>query len=177
MAIQTTIKRKGDDAGAFAFSKVTNGDSYSSKSVYDATPATNIPYERGTLNDLSGILSYILKKNRYCLQIIETENGRSQHAYFQIKDLKWFLPAVDEFPADVDFTPENTTDAAADYWSSTIAGPSTAYIGSGVETDRDEVFAVIAVRKNENNVDPATISDISTEEMKGGENGEAQWVE
>ena len=177
LAIQTTVKTKGNDAGALAFSKVTNGDSYSSKSVYDASPATNIPYEKGKLDDLSGILSYILKKNRYCLQIIETENGLSQHAYFQIKDLKWFLPAVDEFPTDVDFTPENTTDSAADYWSSTTAGPSTAYIGNGGEKDRDEEFAVIAARVNDNGYGNVTVSDISTEEMAGGENGEAQWVE
>lgn len=177
LAIQTTVKTKGNDAGDLAFSKVTNGDSYSSKSVYDASPATNIPYEKGTLDDLSGILSYILKKNRYCLQIIETENGYSQHAYFQIKDLKWFLPAVDEFPADVDFTPENTTDSAADYWSSTIGTTtSTAFIGSGAEKDRDESFAVIAVRVNENGYGKASVT-VDNSSIAGGENGDTNnWL-
>ena len=141
------------------------------------------PAEQGNDNDLSAIMEYIQKKNRYCLQKHSIDSGDSDGSgttyvpYFQEKDLKWFLPAYGQF-SEVDFTPENTSDTAADYWSSTTAGPSTAYIGSGAEKDRDEEFAVIAVRVNEGGYKKeATISDISTEEMAGGENGEAQWVE
>lgn len=141
------------------------------------------PAEQGTDNDLSAIMEYIQKKNRYCLQKHSIDSGDSDGSgttyvpYFQEKDLKWFLPAYGQFTG-VDFTPENTSDTAADYWSSTTAGPTTAYIGSGGEKDRDEEFAVIAVRVNEGGYKKeATISDINTEEMKGGENGEAQWVE
>ena len=140
------------------------------------------PAEQGTDNDLSAIMEYIQKKNRYCLQKHSIDSGESDGSgttyvpYFQEKDLKWFLPAYEQFTG-VDFTPENTSDTAADYWSSTTAGPTTAYIGSGAEKDRDEEFAVIAVRVNENGYGNVTVSEISTEEMKGGENGEAQWVE
>jgi hypothetical protein len=49
--------------------------------------------------------------------------------------------------------------------------------GDDKAISRTTSLAVIAVRKNEKNISPATISEISTEEMKGGENGEAQWVE
>ena len=140
------------------------------------------PAEQGNDNDLSAIMEYIQKKNRYCLQKHSIDSGDSDGSgttyvpYFQEKDLKWFLPAYGQF-TEVDFTPENTTDTAADYWSSTTAGPSTAYIGSGAEKDRDLEFAVIAVRVNENGYGNVTVSEISTEEMAGGENGEAQWVE
>ncbi len=138
------------------------------------------PAESGTNNDLSAIMEYIQKKNRYCLQKKNTtgsdgETGVLYIPFFQEKDLKWFLPAYGQFTG-VDFTPENTTDSAADYWSSTTAGASTAYIGSGDEKDRDLEFAVIAVRVNENGYGNVTVSEISTEEMAGGENGEAQWV-
>ncbi len=141
------------------------------------------PAEQGNDNDLSAIMEYIQKKNRYCLQKHSIDSGDSDGSgttyvpYFQEKDLKWFLPAYGQF-SGVDFTPENTSDTAADYWSSTTAGPSTAYIGSGAEKDRDEEFAVIAVRVNEGGYKKeATISEIDTEDMAGGENGEAQWVE
>lgn len=141
------------------------------------------PAEQGNDNDLSAIMEYIQKKNRYCLQKHSIDSGDSDGSgttyvpYFQEKDLKWFLPAYGQF-SGVDFTPENTTDTAADYWSSTTAGPSTAYIGSGAEKDRDAEFAVIAVRVNEGGYkQSATIDEINVEEMAGGENGEAQWVE
>lgn len=144
--------------------------------------ADGAPAEQGNDNDLSAIMQYIQKKNRYCLQKHSIDSGDSDGSgttyvpYFQEKDLKWFLPAYEQFTG-VDFTPENTSDTAADYWSSTTAGPSTAYIGNGAEKDRDAEFAVIAVRVNENGYGNVTVSDINTEEMAGGENGEAQWVE
>ncbi|MBQ2142560.1 MAG: hypothetical protein II204_05340, partial [Alistipes sp.] len=96
-----------------------------------------------------------------------------------ISDLKWYLPAYNEFPKDVDFTPENIDDEASHYWSSTAAeGATHAHRGGDdVAISRETTLEVIAARKNEKNISPATISEISTEEMKGGENGEAQWVE
>lgn len=137
------------------------------------------PAESGTNNDLSAIMEYIQKKNRYCLQKKNTtgsegETGILYIPFFQEKDLKWFLPAYGQFTG-VDFTPENTTDSAADYWSSTTAGTSTAYIGSGAEKDRDLEFAVIAVRVNENGYGTVAVT-VDNSEMAGGENGEAQWV-
>jgi hypothetical protein len=136
-----------------------------------------VPAEEGSLNDLSGILTYILKKNRYCLQYIDDGETKTFHAIFNINDLKWYLPAYEQF-ANFVANPEVEGDSRDDYWSSTAAdGATYAYRGNGVLESRDTLLRVIAVRKNEYNISPATIDEINTEEMAGGENGEAQWVE
>ncbi len=140
-----------------------------------------VPAHEGSEADLSGILEYILKKNEYQLykEYNATIGSTTYFVRFNRNDLKWYLPAYGQF-TDVDFTPEDTTDTAADYWSSTaVDGNSFSYIGSGEQKDRDISYKVIAGRKNINdyNSSTVTISDISTEEMAGGENGEAQWVE
>lgn len=138
-----------------------------------------VPQESGVNNDLSDIMLYIQKKNRYCVQknMITGDNTAYIYApYFYEKDLLWYLPAKDQFLQFVP-NPDVADDDKANYWSSTTAGTTTAWTGAPAELDRDEKRQVIAVRENVNNVAPATISEISTEEMKGGENGEAQWVE
>ena len=140
-----------------------------------------VPAHEGSEADLSGILEYILKKNEYQLykEYNATIGSTTYFVRFNRNDLKWYLPAWEQF-TEVDFTPENTADKAGDYWSSTaVEGNSLSYIGSGEPKDRDLSYEVIAGRKNINdyNSSTATISEISTEEMKGGENGEAQWVE
>lgn len=145
--------------------------------------ADGAPAAEGTDNDLSAIMEYIQKKNRYCLQMHSIDSGDSDGSgttyvpYFQEKDLKWFLPAYGQFTG-VDFTPENTTDSAADYWSSTIGTTTTtAFIGSGVEKDRDLEFAVIAVRVNENGYGTATVT-VDNSSIAGGENGDTNnWLE
>ena len=99
------------------------------------------------------------------------------HPIISENDIKWYLPAYEQF---VYFTPDPNieNDDKANYWSSTaVNGATQAHIGDGTPMDRGLEYRVIAVRKNEKNISPATISEISTEEMKGGENGEAQWVE
>ena len=136
------------------------------------------PDESGTNNDLSAIMEYIQKKNRYCIQksnVTGDSDGNVYIPYFQLKDLKWFLPAYGQFTG-VDFTPEDATDSAADYWSSTIGtSNTTAFIGSGAEKDRDLEFKVIAVRVNENGYGAVAVT-VDNSSMAGGENGEAQWV-
>ena len=99
------------------------------------------------------------------------------HPIISENDIKWYLPAYEQF---VYFTPDPNieNDDKANYWSSTaVNGATQAHIGDGTPMDRGLEYRVIAARKNEKNISPATISEIDTEEMKGGENGEAQWVE
>ncbi len=145
-----------------------------------STDSSEVPRESGTNNDLSAILEYIQKKNRYCVQRKEQTDSEGNTIvvytpYFKITDLKWFLPAYSQFTG-VDFTPDNTSDSAADYWSSTIGTTTTtAFIGSGAEKDRDLEFAVIAARVNENGYGTVAAT-VDNSEMAGGENGEAQWV-
>ena len=147
-----------------------------------ASDSSEVPRESGTNNDLSAILEYIQKKNRYCVQRKEQTDSEGNTIvvytpYFKITDLKWFLPAYGQFTG-VDFTPENANDVAADYWSSTIGTTTTtAFIGSGVEKDRDLEFAVIAVRVNEHGYGNAAVT-VDNSSIAGGENGSTNnWIE
>lgn len=139
-----------------------------------------VPAETGQSNDLSDIMEYIQKKNRYFVHKKSHTDGEgtalvSYIPYFNEEDLKWYLPAKDQFLKFVP-NPDVQGDAASNYWSSTTAGTTTAWTGTA-EKDRDEVFAVIAVRKNENNVYNNATATVDNTSMQGGENGEAQWVE
>ena len=77
-------------------------------------------------------------------------------------------------------------DSADDYWSShvgtydaTDVTKSTAYNGNGDAIERKNVRGIIAVRKRDGDTKTATatIDEMNVEEMDGGENGEALWVE
>ena len=138
------------------------------------------PAESGKANDLSAIMEYVQKKNRYNLQkrtVSGDATGNAYVPYFVESDLKWYLPAHGQFQY---FTPDPNIpgDDKANYWSSTaVNGATDSYIGDGTPKDRDLEYRVIAVRMDEYGYGNVTVSEISTEEMAGGENGEAQWVE
>ena len=113
-----------------------------------------VPAESGQVNDLSGILEYVQKKNKYYMQRREFTEGQetavSYVPYFFESDLKWYLPAYGQFQY---FTPDPNIagDDKSHYWSSTaVDGASEAYIGDGTVKDRDLQYRVIAVRKNDN---------------------------
>lgn len=143
----------------------------------------------GEDGDLSGILNYVLRKNKYNLYDINDGTFTSAVPVINRADIKWYLPADGQFST---FTPNPNitdpaggTDSADDYWSSragsnnTDPNLATSYNGSSQEILRSKTLGVIAVRDwdGDTKTATATISEISTEEMKGGENGEAQWVE
>ena len=138
-----------------------------------------VPAHEGSEADLSGILEYILKKNEYQLykEYNATIGSTTYMARFNRNDLKWYLPAYGQFTG-VNFTPENTSDAAGDYWSSTaVNGNTYSFIGSGEQKDRDETFAVIAARVNVNGVS-TTATTVDNNSLTGGENGSSNnWVE
>lgn len=151
----------------------------------DAFPAST-----GNINDLSGILSYVLKKNKYYLH--SYNNGTADinaPILMSTDDIKWYIPAYGQFGTFVpnpNITDKNGgTDSADDYWSSTAAENATnpadakSYHGGGLAISRTTELGVIAVRNKDNDTyeAPATIDEINTEDMAGGENGEAQWVE
>ena len=120
--------------------------------------AFSITSEEGKLNDLSGILTYIQKKNKYNMQIVTTEVAITYHPVFDINDLKWYLPAYAQFDY---FTPDPNVagDDKANYWSSTaVNGGELSHIGNGDEKDRDLEYRVIAVRKDENNYGTASVN-------------------
>ena len=113
-----------------------------------------VPAESGTANDLSAIMEIIQKKNRYYVQKKTQQDSEGNPIvtyvpYFFENDLRWYLPAYGQFQYFVP-NPNITSDAAANYWSSTTAGTTTAWTGGGEEKDRDLEYRVIAVRKNDN---------------------------
>lgn len=145
----------------------------------DEISSGKVPAESGQANDLSAILEYIQKKNRYNVQrnVIKDSDGNNivvYVPYFFESDLKWYLPAYGQFQY---FTPDPNVenDAAANYWSSTTAGTTTAWTGGAEEKDRDLEYRVIAVRKDETNKSNATAT-VDNTSMQGGDNGEAQWA-
>lgn len=148
------------------------------------------PASTGSINDLSGILSYVLKKNRYYLH--SYNNGTADinaPILLSTNDIKWYIPAYGQFST---FVPDpnikdkdGNPDSADDYWSSTAAENATnpadakSYHGGGSAISRSTELGVIAVRvfDDDTKTATATIDEINVEEMKGGDNGEAQWVE
>ena len=138
-----------------------------------------VPAESGQANDLSAIMEYIQKKNRYYLykQTGKDSDGNDIVTYvphFKESDLKWYLPAYSQFQY---FTPDPNIegDNKANYWSSTTAGTTTAWTGGPEEKDRDLEYRVIAVRRDENGYGNATAT-VDNTSMAGGDNGEAQWA-
>lgn len=136
------------------------------------------PAESGKANDLSAIMEYVQKKNRYHLQVRTVSGDSSGNTYvpfFVENDLKWYLPAYNQFDY---FTPDPNIsgDDRADYWSSTaVNGATDSYIGDGTPKDRDLEYRVIAVRRDENGYGNATAT-VDNTSMAGGDNGEAQWA-
>lgn len=171
-AVATALKTKGDLSDPLAFRK---SNSKSSDEGENQLPSKGVPDEEGSLDDLSGILTYILKKNRYHMMITNDGETTVYNPVFDISDLKWYLPAYGQFQY---FTPDPNIagDDKANYWSSTaVDGASEAYIGDGTAKDRDLQYRVIAVRRDENGYGNATAT-VDNTSMAGGDNGEAQWA-
>ena len=120
----------------------------------DEVSSGKVPAESGTANYLSAVMEIIQKKNRYYVQKKSQTDSNGNPIvtyvpYFFENDLKWYLPAYGQFQYFVP-NPNIAGDAAANYWSSTTAGTTTAWTGGGEEKDRDLEYRVIAVRKNDN---------------------------
>ena len=133
-----------------------------------------VPSESGVANDLSAIMEYIQRKNKYYVQKKYGQDSEGNDIvtyvpYFFENDLKWYLPAYEQF---VYFVPDPNVenDAAANYWSSTTAGTTTAWTGGAEEKDRDLEYRVIAARKDENNYG-ATTATVDNTSLTGGDNG------
>ena len=133
-----------------------------------------------TMDDMSGILNYIIKRNAFNL----IKQTADDYVYYTINmdknSIKWYLPAVNQYKDPVlSFATGNTTFTPANFWSSTACEDdnTSAYLGSGTPELRTEKKKVVVQRIVTPIPQPTTISEIDTEEMKGGENGEAQWVE
>jgi hypothetical protein len=140
--------------------------------------------------EVAGVLDYVLKKNKHYLYKSTETIDFVAPILLSENDINWYIPADGQFSTFIP-NPNVTdingdTDSADDYWSSRIGAydattveNSLAYRGNGVAEYRKETLGIIAVRKRDPNTKIATaiIDVINAEEMAGGENGEAQWVE
>ena len=146
-------------------------------SVEDKDTGVRYTADNGSLNDLSGILTYILKKNRYNLQTTFDGYTTTLNPIISEEDIKWYLPAYGQFQYFIP-DPNIPGDNKANYWSSTaVDGASEAYIGDGTRKDRDLEYRVIAVRKDENNFGQTTTT-VDNSSLQGGNNGSTNnWVE
>ena len=151
----------------------------------------DVPVPEGSINDLSGIISFVLKKNKHYLYD-PGDDGISSTVLAPIildDDIKWYIPAVKQFETFVpnpNITDKNGgVDSPDDYWSSTAAENSTnpadakSYHGGGYAISRTTELGVIAVRNRDNDtkiINTSTTVDNSS--LQGGNNGSTNnWVE
>lgn len=135
----------------------------------------------GNTNDASGILQYVIRRNAFNLVTKTTADGENTYTSLDMNanNIEWYLPAVRQFDdAILNWATGNTTFTASNFWSSTAAANNEAYAGGTTTPEsRKNPHQVVVQRIVTQIPQPTTISDINTEEMAGGENGEAQWVE
>ena len=130
--------------------------------------------------DMSGIVNYVIKRNAFDIDKLSSDDMHYYSVKMDPNNIEWYLPAVNQYKDPVlSFATGNTTFTPANFWSSTACEDdnTSAYLGSGDKELRTEKKQVVVQRIVTPIPQPTTISEIDTEEMKGGENGEAQWVE
>lgn len=132
----------------------------------------------GGVDDASGILKYIIKKNAFDIVTTSTDTYTYTGIDMDANDIDWYLPAKDQYTGydDFEFAAGTATFNPAEFWSSTAAINQKAYPGKGDAIARTETRKVIVQRKV-TNVPQAVAVTLDNSEMAGGENGEAQWVE
>ena len=160
-----------NSSGKFFFDKYTRWD------------GSNAMFQNngGSTNDASGILQYVIRRNAFNLVTRTTADGENKYTSLDMNanNIKWYLPAVRQFDdAILNWATGNTTFTPSNFWSSTAAANNQAYAGGTTDPEsRENLHQVVVQRIVKPIPQPTTISEIDTEEMKGGENGEAQWVE
>lgn len=136
----------------------------------------------GSDNDLTGILNYVLRKNKYYLYAANDGSFGSAVPVINKSDIKWYLPADGQFST---FVPNPTitdanggSDSADDYWSSragtnnTDPSLATSYNGNGDEVLRSMQLGVIAVRNwDDLTYNAPTTATVDNTSLAGGDNG------
>lgn len=196
LALSNVYKVESDKLGEHAFDiRSSNATLYkfNKKGYIIPLPNTEEPYvdgnnvshsklfgEIGTLSDMSGILNYIIKRNSYNVVKSPFATQLIYEVQMDSNNIKWYLPAVNQYEDPVlSFATGNTTFTPVNFWSSTADkdNNSNAFLGDGTSVARTNTKQVVVQRIGKPESKQTTISEIDTEEMAGGENGEAQWVE
>lgn len=123
--------------------KTIDGDTGKAFRTKDSSAKSdqNIPDATGENTLTSGILNYILKKNKYNLLQIEDDNNIGYSVIINEEDIVWYLPAYQQFIS----LPEGMI--SSNYWSSTAnSNSSESYLGNANLSNRNAPYSVRAMR-------------------------------
>lgn len=133
----------------------------------------------GGVDDASGILKYIIKKNAFDIVTTTTDTYTYTGIDMDANDIDWYLPAKDQYTGydDFEFATGTATFNPAEFWSSTAAINQKAYPGKGDAIARTETRKVIVQRKVTNVPQAASVT-VDNSSIAGGENGSTNnWLE
>ena len=139
-------------------------------------------FNQTTEYDMSGVLNYVIKRNRFDVKQISITGGFYYEVDMNPNNIKWYLPAKNQYLEPVlSFATGNPTFTPANFWSSTAdaSNNANAFNGAGKSESRETLHQVVVQRIPKDGIiptAPATV-EIDNTSMDGGENGEAQWVE
>ena len=165
----------GGFLGADAFREnrpYTDGNGVSHSNLFNQT----------TEYDMSGVLNYVIKRNRFDVKQISITGGFYYEVDMNPDNIKWYLPAKNQYLEPVlSFATGNPTFTPAKFWSSTAdaLNNANAFNGAGQSESRETLHQVVVQRIPLDGIIPTapTTVEIDNTSMDGGENGEAQWVE
>ena len=147
----------------------------------NGVPHSNL-FNQTTEYDMSGVLNYVIKRNRFDVKQISITGGFYYEVDMNPNNIKWYLPAKNQYLEPVlSFATGNPTFTPANFWSSTadVSNNANAFNGAGESKSRETLLQVVVQRIPKDGIiptAPATV-EIDNTLMAGGENGEAQWVE
>ncbi|MBR5492885.1 MAG: fimbrillin family protein [Alistipes sp.] len=139
-------------------------------------------FNQTTEYDMSGVLNYVIKRNRFDVKQISITGGFYYEVDMNPDNIKWYLPAKKQYLEPVlSFATGNPTFTPAKFWSSTAdaLNNANAFNGAGQSESRETLHQVVVQRIPKDGIiptAPATV-EIDNTSMQGGDNGEAQWVE
>ena len=178
VALENTRKTEAGHEGEKMFRNPVSSDDIPD-SVQNVDVTLDSDGNSKITEDLSGAITYILKKNRYYFQkkLDSGGNSTSYYAHFKREDIKWFMPASGQFDNFV-ANPNIENDIPYNYWSSTaVDGEDYAFRGDGSQEDRTMELRVIAVRTDETGAASATAT-VDNTSLAGGDNGSTNnWLE
>ena len=139
-------------------------------------------FNQTTEYDMSGVLNYVIKRNRFDVKQISITGGFYYEVDMNPDNIKWYLPAKNQYLEPVlSFATGNPTFTPAKFWSSTAdaSNNANAFNGAGESESRETLHQVVVQRIPYDGIiptAPATV-EIDNTSMQGGDNGEAQWVD
>lgn len=140
-------------------------------------------FNQTTEYDMSGVLNYVIKRNRFDVKQISITGGFYYEVDMNPNNIKWYLPAKNQYLEPVlSFATGNPTFTPAKFWSSTAdaSNNANAFNGAGKSESRETLHQVVVQRIPKDGIiptAPATVV-IDNSSIAGGENGSTNnWIE